>query len=148
MFYSPSSLLLQTNLDRAHSCQPQLHLPLTPYTRKNLQNKTEFTSKPAPCRRHFSTQLTRKDVFSFFGNTSALALSKAFNTPFMQSFPSPLCNNNNNEMWGREVSLGWFTLAQPSKPSSRDLHLPEDHQASPPTPCLAAQMFPHLNLNP
>lgn len=92
MFYSPSSLLLQTNLDRAHSCQPQLHLPLSPYTRKNLQNKTEFTSKPAPCRRHFSTHLRRKDLLSFFGNTWALTLSKAFNTPFMQSFPSPLCN--------------------------------------------------------
>lgn len=50
------------------------------------------------------------------------------------------------EMWGREeVSLRWFRLAQPSKPSSRDLYLPKDHQASPPTPCLAAQMFPHLN---
>lgn len=75
-------LLLQTNLDRAHSCQhePQLYLPLTPHTRKNLQ-KTEFASKPAPSRKCFSTHLTRKGVFSFFGNTWALPLSKLSTAP-------------------------------------------------------------------
>lgn len=120
-------MLLQTNLDRAHSCQgePQLHLPLPPHTRKNLQNKGEFTSKPAPCRKHFSAHLTREGVFSFFGNTWALSLSKSFNTPIVQCFISPLCNV-------------FHKLSA---------HLPRERQQSPEIPVLAPAPLPVLLQN-
>lgn len=114
-------LLLQTNLDRAHSCQ---HEPLS-HTRKNLQNKREFTSKPAPSRKHFSAHLTRKGVFSFFGNTWALLLSKAFNTLIVEYFISPLCNI-------------FHTLGA---------HLAHERQQSPAVPVLAPAPLPVLLQN-
>lgn len=78
-------LLLQTNLDRTHSCQHEVkalaNLPLMPYASNSLQKKVPFIPKSAPFRKHFSICWTRKGI-SFFGNTWALPLSGAFNIPF------------------------------------------------------------------
>lgn len=61
-----------------HLSPPPSH---TLHQEQSLQNKVQFTSKPSPFRKRFSIHLTRKGV-SFFGNTWALPLSRAFNIPF------------------------------------------------------------------